>query len=338
MSSLPTSQEIARDARWLAQALDPNANVVRLIEMTAEEYRAASFLDDRMLQPGLNAQLVPWTTVAQAVAPEARRDARWIFHIGHVGSTLLARMLGDVPGVLSVREPRLLRDLTTVPDAGRAAYADAATALYSRSFGPEQRALVKATSFVSEIAPELVPPGERALLMYATPKAYIAGMLAGENSLQELQALAPARARRSAARAPREPPRTIADLAAAAWACEMTSLERAEEAMPDRSVAWMDFDRALADMPGHLKRAADVLGFPLDDGNSRAIAEGPLIRRYSKALEYEYSPGLRRDLLDEATASHRTAIDDALAMLERAAEKSPLLARALRRSAGEVNV
>ena len=60
----------------------------------------------------------------------------------------------------------------------------------------EETALVKATSFVSEIAPELVPPGERALFMYAKPRNYIASILAGENSVKELEALAPSRAQR----------------------------------------------------------------------------------------------------------------------------------------------
>ena len=334
MSSAPTSAEIARDARWLAQALDPAAGVVRLIEMSAEEYRAASFLDDRMLQPGLNAQLVPWGTVEQAIPPDARRDARWIFHIGHVGSTLVARMLGELPDVLSVREPRLLRDLTTAPD--RARFTDAATALYSRTFAPEQQALVKATSFVSELAPELVAPGGRALFMYAAPDAYIAGMLAGENSLQELQVLAPVRAQRMAGRVQLELPQNLAELAAASWACEMTSLEQAADAMPDRTVAWMDFDRALADMPGELSLAAGLFGFAADAAQLTEIAEGPLIRRYSKALEYEYSPGLRRDLLAEATDHYRGEIAGALAMLARASEKSPLLEIALGRARPEM--
>lgn len=333
MSSAPTPPEIARDARWLAQALDPGAGVVRLIEMSAEDYRAASFLDDRMLQPGLNAQLVPWAMVKQATARNARRDARWIFHIGHVGSTLVARMLGELPDVLSVREPRLLRDLTTVPD--RARFTAAATALYSRTFAPEQYALVKATSFVSELAPELVPAGGRALFMHAAADAYVAGMLAGENSLQELQALAPVRAQRMAGRVQLDPPQNLAELAAASWACEMTSLEQAADAMPDRTVAWMDFDRALVDMPGELARAAALFGFPAGAEPLREIAEGPLIRRYSKALEYEYSPSLRRDLLAEATDHYRAEIAGALAMLARGAEKSPLLARALGRTRPE---
>jgi hypothetical protein len=99
-----------------------------------------------------------------------------------------------------VREPRLLRDLTTIAAAPRAAYSARAQALFSRTFAPEEVALVKATSFVSEIAPELVPPGGKALLMYAAPRAYVASILAGENSLKELQMLAHNRAARMSGR------------------------------------------------------------------------------------------------------------------------------------------
>ena len=60
----------------------------------------------------------------------------------------------------------------------------------SRTFAADEIACVKATSFASEIAPQLVPPGERALFMYATPQNYVASILAGENSLQELRMLA----------------------------------------------------------------------------------------------------------------------------------------------------
>jgi hypothetical protein len=55
---------------------------------------------------------------------------------------------------------------------------------------------------------------------------------------------------------------------------------------------------------------------------------------YSKALEYDYSPSLRRELIAESERLHGRDIDSALAMLRSAAEKSPLLARAVARSEG----
>ena len=58
------------------------------------------------------------------------------------------------------------------------------------------------------------------------------------------------------------------------------------------------------------------------------------MKRYSKALEYEYSPALRKDVIAEAGARHEREIEEALAMLRSASEKSPLLARALSRAEG----
>src|SRR5438270_2314070 len=242
MSSAPTADEIARDAKWLAQALDPSAGMVRLIAMDREAYRAASFLDDRLLQAVVDAQIVPWPQVEQAMAGELRSDARWIFHIGHVGSTLVSRLLGELDGVLAVREARLLRDLALSPAEVRQGYLAPVAKLMSRTFAESEIACVKATSFASEIAPQLVPPGERALFMYATPRNYIASILAGENSLQELRMLAASRAKRLARRVSvLGPAHNDAELAAIAWACEMTALEGAADAMADRRIAWADF-------------------------------------------------------------------------------------------------
>ena len=333
MSSAPTSDEIARDATWLAQALDPSAGVVRLIAMDRDSYRAASFLDDRIMQAPVDAQLVSWTVIEEAIRGDLRSDARWIFHIGHVGSTLMSRLLGEIDGVLAVREPRLLRDLAMMPENIRPRYLAPVPQLMSRTFGEREIACVKATSFVSEIAAELVPQGERVLFMYASPRSYVASILAGENSVRELHGLAPSRTARLRQRGIDVGAASgDAALAAIAWACEMTALEAASEKMTKHYVGWMDFDRALDDLPEALGEAAEIFGFDATPERVREIAGGPLTRRYSKAAEYEYSADLRRELIADADAGHRRAIDDALAMLARAAEKSPLLARALKRS------
>jgi len=332
MSSAPTADEIARDATWLAQALDPTQGLIRLVAMDRDSYRAASFLDDRMMQEPVDAQIVPWTLIEDAAQNALRTDARWIFHIGHVGSTLVSRLLGELDGVLAIREPRLLRDLALTPAEVRQRYVKPVPALMSRTFGESEFGCVKATSFASEIAPELVPSGERALFMYAQPRNYVASILAGETSLQELRLLAGKRAQRLNARGIYIPAQNDADHAASAWAAEMAALEAAAETMDDRQIAWTDFDRMLGDMESELARMAGFFGFDASAGQLRAIASGPLLGRYSKALEYEYSPTLRRDVLAGALEQHGKAIDGALAMLKSAAEKSLLLARALARA------
>jgi hypothetical protein len=125
---------------------------------------------------------------------------------------------------------------------------------------------------------------------------------------------------------------TQAHVAAAAWACEMTALEAAAEAMGDRHVQWADFDALLGDMPSALAELAQFFGFEASAERVREIATGPLMGRYSKALEYDYSPSLRRDLIEQEIRLQGRDIDDAVAMLEAAANDSPLLARALARS------
>ncbi|HEY7006619.1 MAG TPA: hypothetical protein VH392_09075, partial [Sphingomicrobium sp.] len=284
------------------------------------------------LQAPVDAEIVSWTVVEEAVTDDMRSDARWIFHIGHVGSTLASRLLGELDGVLALREPRLLRDLALTPLEIRHRYVEPATRLMSRTFAESEIACVKATSFASEIAPELVPPGERALFMYATPRNYVGSILAGENSVQELHLLAGTRAQRLNERGIYVPAQNDAGLAAAAWATEMTALEAAAEAMEDRQIAWMDFDAMLGDTEAELARAAQFFGF--DAARVGEVAAGPLMSRYSKALEYEYSANLRRELIAEAAERYSSEIDSALAMLRSAADKSPLLARALQRSEG----
>jgi hypothetical protein len=85
-------------------------------------------------------------------------------------------------------------------------------------------------------------------------------------------------------------------------------------------------------MAGALSRLTTFFGFPGNEQQLVAIARGPLMRHYSKALEFDYSPQLRRDLIAEAGHANSLEIASALAMLRAAAETSPLLARALNRA------
>ena len=102
--------------------------------------------------------------------------------------------------------------------------------------------------------------------------------------------------------------------------------------MTDRHIDWADFDAMLGGMMHELGRVAAFFGFTVDSDRLAAIVGGPLMQRYSKALEYEYSPSLREELIADAVRRHGRDIDAALAMLRGAAEKSPLLARALSRA------
>ena len=326
--------DLAATPAWLPFERDPASKRVALLRLSETDYRAASFLDRRVLRPDSTVVEADWE--ALALPAEARRDVQYIFHIGNVGSTLISRLLGELPTVFALREPLLLRSFAESPPS--AGDFERLTALLSRTFRPAQRANVKATSFTSEIADRLVPPGSKALFLYARPDRYLENILAGENSWQTLQALSPVRLARLQGRCAG----LEADLstmhdglrAALGWACEMSSLGAAAGRMPEGSVLWLEFDTFLADPAAHLAAVAAHFGHEADEAAIRAIVEGPLMGRYSKALDYEYSPDLRRRILAEARHRHGPAIRDGLNWLAGVAGRYPAVADAIRRARG----
>jgi hypothetical protein len=332
MSSAPTAEEIWRDATWLAQAVDPRAGLVRLVQLSEEDYRRESFLDDRLLTGRHGVHLVKWSEVAAGTPPEVRSDARWIFHIGHVGSTLISRLLGEFGSALAVREPRALRDLTFFPPEVRAQFIPTVRSLMSRTFSEDQTAVVKATSMVSEIAAELVGKSGQALFLFSSPEIYLQTILAGDQSSGELQTLAGYYQIRAESRGFSMQICNPAEAATLVWACEMAALEVAAGKLPAGSVLWQDFDAFLAAPAATLNEIAAFLGLGASEDQIAGITKGPLMHRYSKALEYEFGPDARRQRLSDAAAKHAVVIGRALAMLGQAAEKAPFVERALHRS------
>jgi hypothetical protein len=114
----------------------------------------------------------------------------------------------------------------------------------------------------------------------------------------------------------------------------MTSLELAEDKLGDRQILWADFDAMLANMAQELGRTAAFFGFAASDEQLAQIAAGPLMGRYSKDPQYDYSANLRQQLIEQELRLKGRDIEAALAMLRTASEKSPIVARALRRAEG----
>jgi hypothetical protein len=153
-------------------ALDPRTDGVRLVRLTEADYAAASFLDGRLLTPATPTAAGPWADVRAAAAGLPAR-CHFIFHVSHVGSTLLSRLVGQHPSLFSLREPAVLRTLAEAhrtlgrPECPwpRDEFEDrlgVMLGLWSRTFAPGRTAVIKATSFVSEMAGELMARVETA--------------------------------------------------------------------------------------------------------------------------------------------------------------------------------
>ena len=309
--------------------------------MSEAAYRQASFLDQRLFAPDLQRQVVSWADVASVPLPPLAKP-HYIFHVGHVGSTLISRLLGELDGVLALREPAILRQLAEVRVNKPAEIhwtgeeqdrrLDAVEHWLSRVFHDDQRVMIKASSFVSPLARPLLAAGGTALFLFASLERYLQTILAGDASKQEAAALADIRLLRLAQHCG-EPLAakdmlSLAQTAALGWLCEMVTLADAESQCAEARIAWLDFDDFLKNPVEQFQAIADHFQRELSADNARALVSGPIMTRYSKAPEYEYSPSLRAELLTEAAQIHADDIRQTLLWVEQLARRFPEVAAA----------
>jgi hypothetical protein len=342
MDAFATSLE--RSPELFPHAWDVQSDAITLARLTKADFEAASFLDGRVLGPRTLTRTLPYGHLAAAVSAAGLAErCHYIFHMGHVGSTLLSRLLGAEGQLFALREPTVLISLARLrSDRPGRRWSDdefedrlaVFLKLLSRTFEPTQTSLIKATSFVSEIAPELLarPSLPKALLLFVKPESYIATILAGANAREEAKTLVEARLKRLHRRVGQEIWKSSSfsegEALAAAWATEMSALIEAQRVAGDRALP-LDFDRFLKASQEHLARAFRHFDCDVLPDKVAKILAGPYMQRYSKAPEHAYSPELRREVLDEARKANAAEIGKGLKWLERAADEVPVIGECL---------
>ena len=314
--------------------LDLPGGRVLVVRLDERGYRNASFLDDRILSPSTQGAWLPGAAVTDASRRvQDPRPLHFIFHAGHVGSTLLSRLLDESGPVLSLREPLLLRTLADAHDAlGRPdsllgsaqfeALLDMTLRLWSRGYAGTRTVVVKATSSAGRLAPEILArsPASRAVYLNLRAEPYLATLLGGVNSGADLRGHGPGRMRRLLAgrELPVEPLHVLSpgELAALGWLVEGLARRQALAAHGARVLA-LDFDAFLADVAGQLTRVASHFGLAADGAAIAAAAAGPVLRQYSKAPQLPYAPGERESRLAASRRENRAEIARGLAWLER---------------------
>lgn len=327
MSDDPFQRRFVADPSLLPHMADIANDRLLIALLTEADYRAASFLDQRLLTDRIGREWMPWDALPD-LGDAPRPD--FIFHIGHVGSTLVSRLLAAVGDVLPLREPMLLRTFAQVaeridrpesvwsPDLYRQRLVKALGWL-GRGFAPRQRAMVKASSVITAIADDLTRDGGRTLFLHVPLPRYIETILAGDASMAETLAQTPARMARLAALLPdfpfalwQLPPVTRI---AMSWLCEIAT---AQQTLPpsDPRHMWIDFEDVLADPAAALAAQCGHFELPADRALIDDAVAGPIMRQYSKAPEHGYSPDLRRELQAQAAAAHAPAIVEAITWVE----------------------
>jgi hypothetical protein len=313
MASGISASELCGSPALYLQKMDMARDMLFVVRMDGAAYRSASFLDDRILPDLSNLGWIshaPLENVARGVNP---RPLQFIFHAGHAGSTLLSRLLDEAQGVLGLREPLPLRSLAEGHDAigepGAWSEADferrlrTHLRLWSRGFTDTRMVIVKATSSAARIAPLLMTalPAAKAVYLNLRAESYICTLLAGPETMAEMQVFAAERffrLSRLLGAPAAERALTPGEVAAGAWLVERLTQELAQAAGGNRLMA-LDFEDMLKDIDTAL---TDVLAhFALPSENIAAVATSPMLTRYSKLPDsHPYSADLRARKLDEA--------------------------------------
>lgn len=329
---------LANSPEHFPHKLDAVNEAVQFIRLTADQYRAASFLDDRVLSPATPGTWIRLEEI-EAASASLPEDLGFIFHQGHVGSTLLSRML-DVAGAFhGLREPTPLSMLAHMKgqlDQPESLWSDETfqqrlglfLRLWSRRFAPDQPAVVKATSWASELAADIVsrPGGHRAVLLKVPAESYLAGVLASPGGLADVRgsaASALARLHRRLGETPwRLSTMSLGERVAMVWICEMLALEAAWRAAPDRTL-WVNFEALLRDPSGGLAEVARHLGRPLSAEAIAGVVNGSTMTRYSKLPEHPFDPGLRQRVLAQSRLVNASELAGGLHWLDAASARYP---------------
>lgn len=321
-------------------SFDAARDRVRLVALDEEDYRAASFLDERLLAKVGLGEWVAFDEL-QRLAVMASAECDFIFHIGHVGSTLLSRLLGEDDRIFALREPAILRTLAVagLGPADPAVVRDQTALflkLWARVYRPEQKTLLKATSFVSGMAPLLMTlsPSARTILMIVPPNVHLATILAGQASREELRINAPMRLarlnRQLGGQFWRLGELSEGECAAMAWACEVVALARLAERFPER-ILWFDFEAFLDQPDVWLSAALQRLHGHARQDRIDAMTRSPHFRTYAKAPEHAFDGDARRKVLAQAGRDFGEDIARGMAWLDEAAASHAVIGDAIGR-------
>ena len=173
----------------------PDPGVILLIQFGEDAYRSSSFLDDRILGPATRGAWVRWSGSLGRSTPGSLtgpRPLHFIFHTGHVGSTLVSRLLDETGQVLSLREPLPLRTLAEAHDVLHAPESllgpqqferllETLLRLWRRGYAATRAVVIKATSSAARLAPVLLERSAESRAIYLNLRAEpaLATLLAG---------------------------------------------------------------------------------------------------------------------------------------------------------------
>lgn len=344
-------QTIAYSPELFLRDIDPVRDIAVLSPMSEATYRASSFLDNRIERDGDRDLGMPLGTLERLIGAQRppRRTIHWLFHVGHCGSSLLSRLLGEVDGLLALREPavvmglsRSLRQLGQPDfpvDAERwAALRDLSFTMLGRSFRPTENVLVKPTSHAANLIPEALgfTTEARAVLLHLNLETYLATMLRPETQRELGLYARDFRLRDFLRHAPDQPDSTAAyspgQLAAFTWLLHAREFALAlDDAELGSRCLSLSFDDYLAAPGQWLGALCAFLGRPQRDATVAALLAGPAAAAYAKDPTHGYDASRREQELERMRETRRDEIAAAVAWSRDIAARTPAFAGLIER-------
>ena len=274
------------------------------VRMDRAAYHRSIFLDARISPAPGQAMKVP--AAALSKASPAPQPTSWIFHMAHVGSTLLARALDDPGASLVLREPVALRQLALQPDDPRLAIV---AAMLGKRYRADAPTLVKANVPVNFLLPKLgaLEPDAHAILLYLPLRDYLLAILRGDSHRDWLRKvtgfLAPFLGDLSSL--------ADAERAAALWLAQVNAFADALGAMPNARA--LNAEMFFADPELVLNAAAKHLRLPIGPDAIAATVAGPLFSTNAKnpAVAFDNEQRVaRRDDVERRIAAELEAAEE----------------------------
>jgi hypothetical protein len=312
-----------------------------VVKLDEAAYRQASFLDHRAFSKDTHGAWLSFERILQEVAKlPPQPSAHAIFHVSHCGSTLVSRLLAELPACLPLREPlvpivlaaerrELERPVARLDGATWDKLFDAGLRLLSRTYRPGERVSLKLTSACGNLVSPILQRStdSKALLLHTDLETWLAVMLRDEDVrfngrfyaqdwLKDLHALT---GRRDIRLAGLSDPQQFA----INWLTAMLHFERALQQYPGRARR-LDFEPFLADTAAELKDVGDFFG--LDTARADDIAAGPLLKSYAKNPAKHFDRAVRDQELKQNRQRFGTEIRAGMQFAEKLCNEIAMLA------------
>lgn len=342
MNTHPLLAGLRRSPDCMLQNLDLVSKRALVLRVSEKLYREASFLDDRMFSPNMEGYWFPLDEVLDTLNDLSAPVPHYIFQVGHCGSTLISRLLAELPGNMPVREPMSLltlamarrelgRPSSWVSEARWQQCFELATRALARTYRPGDRSVIKITSAAGNLLEAVALNAANVpqiLLLYISLESLLAVMLRTSSLRDSVHAYSPAWVtdfcRLTGRNNIQLSELNDAQQITVKWLTLMLLFSRATATAPSH-VYLLNFDDFLKSPVEKLVGIADHFYLKSSADQIEKLVNGPLMRSYSKIPTQTFNPGQREQELHKARQQFHDEIQAGLRWTEKICREIPSL-------------